>query len=170
MKNETDTATNPDIKKIGELISGIKVAMLVTGEADGALRGRPMMSQEVEFDGTLWFFSSDRSPKSAEIRRQQNVQLSYMDASKNRYISISGLAEIVHDKAKAAELWEPAYKAWFPGGLEDPNLSLIRVTVAQAEYWDGPSFAKATLLTIAKAFKGEAYAGQGGEHKKVALS
>jgi general stress protein 26 len=30
------------------------------------------------------------------------------------------------------------YKTWFPGGLQDPNLALMKVEVASAEYWDTP--------------------------------
>jgi general stress protein 26 len=30
-------------------------------------------------------------------------------------------------------------KAWFPDGLDDPDLALLRVHVEAAEYWDSPS-------------------------------
>lgn len=168
MKNEAATAANPDIQKIGEMIQDIKVAMLVTHEPDGTLRGRPMMSEEVDFDGTLWFFTGDSSPKSQEIRQDQSVQLTYMDAGKNRYVSLSGTADIVHDQTKAAELWKPAYKAWFPQGLEDPNLALLRVTVTQAEYWNGPAKSVVMLKALASALRGKPLKTDG-DHKKVTI-
>ena len=41
-------------------------------------------------------------------------------------------------------------KAWFPQGLDDPQLALLRVNIERAEYWDSPGRA-AYLLGIAKA-------------------
>ncbi len=38
-----------------------------------------------------------------------------------------------------AELWQPQLKAWFPQGLETPGITLIKVEVSTAEYWDAPS-------------------------------
>ena len=41
------------IETIGDLIKDIRVAMLTTVEADGALRSRPMATQSTPFDGEL---------------------------------------------------------------------------------------------------------------------
>lgn len=53
---QNDAERNEHIKKLGELITDIKFAMLTTVEQDGSLRSRPMATQQVEFDGDLWFF------------------------------------------------------------------------------------------------------------------
>ena len=144
MKNQNTLTADKNVRKIGSLIEDIKVAMMVT-EDHGTLRGRPMMSQEMDFDGNLWFFSNDHAAKTDEIAHTHAVQLSYAEPRKNTYISISGVADIVHDRDKAAQLWKPAYKSWFPDGLNDPRLALIRVRATQAEYWDGPTFQKVNL-------------------------
>ena len=59
-----------DVKKLAELIKGIKVAMLTTVCADGSLRSRPMVTQDKEFDGTLWFFTPAESPKVHEYQER----------------------------------------------------------------------------------------------------
>jgi general stress protein 26 len=161
--------TNPDVEKIGQLIKGIKVAMLVTVEQDGSLRGRPMVTQQVDFDGTLWFFSNEYSGKNNELRADSDVQVSYLDADKNRYVSLTGNADIVHDREKIKELWNPSLNAWFPKGQDDPAISLLRINVNKGEYWDGPSRTMVHLIALAKAVKGERYKGEGGHHKKVSL-
>ena len=51
MEHQPDRAAA--IKKLGELIEDIKIAMLTTVEEDGSLRSRPMGTQQVEFDGEL---------------------------------------------------------------------------------------------------------------------
>jgi general stress protein 26 len=127
------------IAKVAELIKDINIAMITTEAEDGLLHSRPMATQKTEFDGTLWFFTGVSTGKISEIDWNPEVTLSYADPGKTRYVSVSGTAEIVHDRAKMAELWSDIYKAWFPQGLDDPDVCLMKVDVAFAEYWDVPS-------------------------------
>src|SRR5688572_13578018 len=134
MNHQTD-----DVKKLAKLIKGIKVAMMTTRDDDGTLRARPMQTQNEEFDGTLWFFTQASSHKVVEVDHEHQVNLTYAEPSENRYVSVSGTATLVRDKAKIDQLWSPALKAWFPEGKDDPEVALLRVDVAKAEYWDAPS-------------------------------
>src|SRR5687768_2670674 len=123
------TEQTDDVAKLAKLIEGQKVAMLVTEDDTGALRARPMWTQQVQFDGRLWFFTSDDSGKVHEVEGGKHVNVSYVDAQHDRYLSISGRAVLVKDKQKAEQLWNPLYKAWFPEGLNDPKLALLRIDV-----------------------------------------
>ena len=130
---------NAEGKVLAAKIKDIKVAMMTTvDENDGILRSRPMVTQEADFDGNLWFFTQASAPKVAEAANSQ-VNISYSAPEDNRYVSVSGVAELVRDKKKTHEYWKPIHKIWFPGGEEDPDLALLKVTVTSAEYWDGPS-------------------------------
>jgi general stress protein 26 len=125
-----------------------------------------MATQEADFDGDLWFFTRKSSPKTAEIQGEHNVNLSYANPSDNVYVSVSGTAQLVDDRAKAEELWSPFYKAWFPDGLDDPELALLKIHVEQAEYWDAPGSGVVHLIGFAKAaLTGKTY--QPGEHEKI---
>jgi len=124
------------VAKVAELIKDINVAMLTTEAEDGLLHSRPMATQKTEFDGTLWFFTGLSTGKISEIDWNPEVNLSYSDGGANKYVSVSGTAEIVDDRAKKEELWSDIYKAWFPQGLDDPDLCLMKVEVTFAEYWD----------------------------------
>lgn len=140
-----------DVDKLAKLINGIKFAMLTTAMLDGTLRSRPMATQQVEFDGVLWFFTQYNSGKVDEIRNDQHVNLSYADPSDNRYVSVSGRALVVRDRKKSEELWTEWHRAWFPKGLDDPDLALLRVDVHDAEYWDSPSSKVVQLAGFVKA-------------------
>ena len=156
------------IAKLNELIKDIGTAMLTTVDTDGTLRSRPMATQKEKFDGTLWFFTALGSPKTEEVRREEHVNLSYADPENNRYVSVSGRSTVVRDRAKAEALWNPAYKAWFPDGFDDPNLALLRVDVDKAEYWDSPSSPVVHAIGFVKALAtGQRY--EGGENKKLNL-
>lgn len=127
-----------NLQKLYSLIRGIKFTMLTTVDAQGHLRSRPMTTLEAEPDGYLWFFTAIDAPKVTETRRDEQVNLGYADPADNRYVSVSGRAEVLRDRGKIRELWKPVHKAFFDGP-EDPKLALLRITPEEAEYWDSPS-------------------------------
>jgi general stress protein 26 len=135
----THTAAEDSREKVWELIKDIKVAMLVTMDEQGHHYARPMVAQEPDEHHDLWFFTSIDSPKIREIETNPEVLLSYADPGDNAYVSISGRAHVVQDRAKIHELWSESLKAWWPDGKDDPDLALICVTPESAEYWDGPA-------------------------------
>ena len=152
-----------------EMINDIKFAMLTTVD-EGNLRSRPMTNLQGDtFDGALWFFTHASAPKVDEVQKQQQVNISFADPDKQNYVSVSGNAEIVRDRAKAEELWTPAMKTWFRGGIDDPELAMLKVTVTQAEFWDSPSNKMVRAFVFAKAAITGDYSGIG-EDKKVTFS
>lgn len=145
-----DEQRTESIEKLRSLVEDIDFCMLTTMDG-GSLRSRPMSTQKFEFDGDLWFFTSDQTHKIEEIERDNRVNVSYADPSADRYVSVSGGAEMVKDRAKMEELWNPILKAWFPKGLEDPTLCLLKVAVEKAEYWESPSGTLVQLAGFVKA-------------------
>lgn len=140
-----------NIRKLGKLIKGIRVAMLTTAEDDGTLHSRPMATQHIDFDGDLWFFTLNHTAKVFEVKRHRQVNLSYSDPENQRYVAVSGRASVVRDREKARELWNPLHRAWFPKGLDDPELTLLKVAAEKAEYWDSPSAPVVQLIGFVKA-------------------
>jgi len=128
--------TNSPVTKLNELIKGIDYAMLTTIRPNGRLHSCPMATAGADGDGVLWFFSGNNTEKVEAIKSDPRVNLAYSDSDSQRYVSITGSAEPVRDHAKTKELWNPRYNAWFPKGIEDPNLILLRVNIQAAEYWD----------------------------------
>ncbi len=133
------------IEKLKELIEGIDFCMLTTVSGD-IFRSRPMSTQQFEFDGDLWFFTSDETAKAEQVNADDRVSVTYTDPADNKFVSVFGRGHIIRDRAKMEELWNPILKAWFPDGLEQKDLALLRVSVEEAEYWDMSS---STLVQIA---------------------
>lgn len=139
------------LQKLRDLVNDINFAMLTTVASDGSLRSRPMATLQFDSEtGVLWFFTALDSPKTDEIAGEHQVGLSYASVAKQDYVSISGRARIVRDRAKIAELWTPMAKIWFPTGVDDPRLALLRVEIEAAEYWDSPSGMMVELYGLAK--------------------
>ena len=100
--------------------------------------------------GAPWFFTSDDSPKVEEIAEEQPVNVAYASPGKNHYGSVSGRGRVLRDRAKAQEFWPLMAKIWFPAGVDDPRLVLLRVEVEAAEYGDSPSSKMVQLYGLAK--------------------
>ncbi len=161
---------NESVKKIAELIDGIEIAMMTTLSQSGTLHSRPMVAQQQEFDGELWFMTGKDTIKTDEIDRNANVNIAFSAPDDDRYVSISGKASIVTDQSKINELWSPVHKAWFPEGKDSPNIALIRIDPEIAEYWDSSNKKLVQVVGFLKSIaSGERYEGSGSDHGSVKL-
>ncbi len=125
-------------EKLWSLIKSTKFAMLTTEDA-GDLRSRPMAVSQSEFDGALWFFTRASAHKVDEVQADQRVGVSFADPDRQNYVSMSGRASLVRDRAAIDAHWAEPVRTWFPKGKDDPDIALLRVDVTQAEYWDAPN-------------------------------
>ncbi|CEG27093.1 pyridoxamine 5'-phosphate oxidase family protein [Bacillus sp. B-jedd] len=129
---------NEELETLRELIKDVDTAMLTTASEEG-LVSRPMKTQEVEFDGDLWFFTKKETNKYEEILNDQDVNVAYAGKS---YVSVRGKAEIVEDLNKKKELWSKAYEKIMQTTYDDPDVVLIKVKAEAAEYWETGNFVK----------------------------
>ena len=131
------------VETVRDLIKGIDTAMFTTISEEG-LVSRPMKTQEVEFDGDLWFLTKKDTSKFGEILHDPRVNVVYADKS---YVSIRGTARIVQDLNKKKEFWSAGYDTFLKTTYDDPNVILIQVHAEAAEYWKSGNLAeKATYL------------------------
>jgi general stress protein 26 len=136
----TSTDQNQHIHQLRGLIQDIGCGMLTTIDEDGSLDSRPMdKTSEIQSDGTLWFFTNATTHKVFEIEHRQQVNVSFTSPDKQRYVSISGIAELVKDRNKMQELWKPELQAWFPQGLDESDIALLKIKINRADYWDSQS-------------------------------
>ena len=165
-----ETRTDQEARdKVWEMVKDIEVCTMVTVDREGRMRGRPMYAvKQKKFEGTLWFFTAQGTPKTDEIREDERVLLAYADRGSNDYVSISGTAQVHRVVAKQKEYWSEFLTVWFPGGPEDPKAALLKVTVEGAEYWDSPSSTLLHAYGYVKArLTGESP--KGGENEKVSF-
>lgn len=126
------------IETVRHLIKGIDTAMLTTVTSEG-LVSRPMKTQEVEFDGDLWFLTKKDTNKYDELKDNPEVNVSYVGKS---YVSVRGRAELVTSPEKVKEYWNAAYAKFLDTTPDDPNLVLIKVEPDTVEYWETGSISK----------------------------
>ena len=141
--------TDDQVQKVTELMDGIRIAMLTTTDAQGRLVSRPMATQDVEFDGDLWFITERSAAAVDQVQANPRVNVAF--AGSSSWVSLSGTAEVVDDLQKLKELWDTFTGAWMEGGPENPENVLLRVEADSAEYWDSPGSKVTQVLNLVKA-------------------
>ena len=136
-ENRAPLAGAEAIEKIKELAGKTHTCFFSTDlKSARAAATRPMSVQQIDDEGNLWFLSAKDSHKNAEIKKDPQVQLLFQGSAHSDFMTISGTASISTDKAKIKELWEPIVKTWFTKGVDDPRITVIRVTPDDGYYWD----------------------------------
>ena len=153
-----------------EMIKDIRFGMLTHRHPEGGLHSHPLTTQNKELGpkGILYFFVSKATELGQRLRVDGNVNVSYADPHNDCWVSISGHAVVTEDREAVERLFNPMAKAWFPGGPTDPDLELVEVHIAHAEYWDVKESKPTQLFKMAAA----AVSGERphmGEHKEVAV-
>ena len=95
-----------------------------------------MHALQVDDSGSLWFMTGLDSAHTEHILFDPRVQIIFSNAPAYEFLTVFGDASLLKDEAKISELCKPILKSWFPGGKDDPNLTLIRVDPLHAHYWD----------------------------------
>jgi general stress protein 26 len=156
------------VAEFKRLVDGITVVMMTTVAIDDLFRSRPMLLECVEPDGSLTFLTHMSSQKVEELERDPRVNVAFVGDGGDRYVSASGVACVIRDGARIQELWNPTYRAWFPGGAEDPDIAVLTVDVQRVEYWDVPSSRLVRLWGVVRALAGGAPA-EAGDHRTIEL-
>ena len=155
--------------KLWELIKDTRFGMLTHRHSDGQLHSHPLTTQNktVDEQSTLYFFVPRDGDIVRHVATDPSVNVAYANTDADSYVSVTGSAGVLEDQAKKEELFNPAAKAWFPGGPTDPNLALLAVRILDAEYWDVDDSKMVQLLKMAKAAVTGEPPKNLGEHKKL---
>lgn len=136
-EHRADLSGQAAIEKIKHLVEEAKSCFFCTEVATvGTTHARPMNVRKVDDSGRLWFLSSDDSHKNEELLHDPRVRLYFQGSSRSDFLELSGMASVSKDEDRIRELWDPTLKTWFTGGVEDPRITVIRVTPTGGYYWD----------------------------------
>lgn len=139
------------IRQLRQLLKGMPIGMLTTQTPLGASHSRPMLVHDVDEGGWLWFLTDRHSRKACELSQNPHATIAFQSKKGDRYVSVQGTAVVVRDDVKLQELWNPTVRSWFPRGRHEPEIVLVAVRVARAEYWLMPRRRLARLFGVAKA-------------------
>ncbi len=136
MGDKVNLSNQDAIKKLQDLAKDIRVCMFCTYDKSNRLQTAPMSTNKVDEEGIFWFISDKNSKRNEDIDGNNVTDLIFGDPAKETYISVHGSSQVLFDKEIIKELWNPIVKTWFQGGVDDPNISVIKFTPDEAYYWD----------------------------------
>ena len=125
------------LAKLRELLKDFPIAFMVTVNSDD-VTARPIgvVGDHAAFDGTLWFITDKRSRKVAAIEGGATTTLLFQNDKEGNYLQLVGRASVVEDRARLEELYSTLQRTWFPKGLDDPDITLVRFDASEGNYWD----------------------------------
>lgn len=148
-----DDHSNPR-ETLWKLIKDIRFAMITHQHEDGSLHSCPMSTankEGMDEHQNLYFLLSKQSDLAHCVAHAPAINIAYADHDKDSYVSVSASASLSEDAVLKEQLFNPMAKAWFPGGVDDPNLTILVARVSHAEFWDVKQSRLVQLFEIAKA-------------------
>lgn len=92
----------------------------------------PMRAQlDKNGDGQIWFFTG----RNHAISTGGPANAQFTAASHNFYASLRGTLVEETDTDVIDKHWSNPVAAWYEKGREDPNLIMLRLDIATAEFW-----------------------------------
>lgn len=129
----TDIAT---VDRMRMLADASNICMLITTDADGKQNNKPMAAIRIDDEANCWFFASKSSGKIKDISANNKIQVVFANPDKDDYLEIHGSGSTICDIEEIIKNWSPLVNEWFPGGITDPEVCLVKIDVTSVFYWD----------------------------------
>lgn len=140
-----------------ELMEKAEAAILTTIDTEGFPHTRAMFNlrRREQFPGLSslfkkhhgdflgYFTTNTSSSKIAHIRKNPRVSVYYCEPGEWRGLMLSGEVEIFPDKKLKEEIWQENWNMYYPGGVHDPDNTILRLRPIFAKYYhqlDGAQF------------------------------
>ena len=144
----SDERTNAEVEeKLWKAIDHHKTGML--GLSDARQHFQPMTAFAEPETQTVWFFT----PRDSDLVEAASTGADAMFhfQSHEVYACMDGRLSVDTDPARVDKFWNPSVAAWYPGGKDDANLTLLRFNPSEAAVWLVEGGLVKYLLEVAKA-------------------
>ncbi len=137
-----------------KLMKAVEDAYLGTIDSDGFpqirvmanLRNQKMCNTAPEIfkshdeDFLLYMATGHSSDKMKQIRANPKISVYFYKAGEMHTLRLVGSAEEINDLELKKQLWQDEWEMHWPGGVEDPELVIIRLEPDYAKGWynEGP--------------------------------
>ena len=127
--------SNEAKQKLKELAEGIDITIMETNLGSKPSHTIPMSTKEVDDEGCIWFLSNKNSEHNSYLNSDNSIQLIYSKPSDMEFMTVYGQAFITTDRTVLEKYYGKSDDTWFDG-VDDPNLTAIKVIPEDAYYWD----------------------------------
>ncbi len=146
-----------------EKMDDVRVGML---GVEGSSQHMQPMTHFTDWDtNTLYFITSSDTDLVRAVGLGGRAHYCVVGKDQDFHACLAGTLEQVEDQAKLDELWSPVAGAWFEKGREDPKVTLLRLTLADASVWGSTESSLRFGFEIARANMDEDHLPDVGVHK-----
>lgn len=98
---------------------------------------QPMTHHVDRAEESLWFITSRKTGLAKGFKDRDDVTAHFTMIGKDHdfHACMCGALKIVEDSRKLDELWSIFAEVWFDGGREDADVTLLRLTLHDAQIW-----------------------------------
>jgi general stress protein 26 len=85
--------------------------------------------------GEIWFFTRDDTDLARAVAGGADAMFIVQAKDQDVQACIGGRLEPRPDRERVNRYWNPVVAAWYPGGRDDPHLTLLRLDAREAQIW-----------------------------------
>jgi general stress protein 26 len=125
----------------------LKSDMILMLGLDGVEDGhaRPMTAQFEDKHGPIWFFTIRDNAIVQKLGKDNRAIATFASKGHDLFATIHGSISLDNDPDTVERLWNRFVATWYEGGMDDPNLALLRLDAERAEIWLNESSAFAGI-------------------------
>ncbi|WP_420606308.1 pyridoxamine 5'-phosphate oxidase family protein [Novosphingopyxis sp.] len=97
----------------------------------------PMTAQfDDDIPNALFFYARRDNRLATGMASHPQAMVQFTGKGHDFFACISGMLSVSDDPRLIDKFWSNAIEAWFDGGKDDPNLTLLRFDMKNAEMWE----------------------------------
>jgi general stress protein 26 len=73
----------------------------------------------------------------AQFREDPRASVYFVDFGRWEGLLLTGEMEVLDDPLSRRRLWREGFKRYYPGGVNDPDYSVLRFTAHRGNYYQG---------------------------------
>ncbi|MGR3484525.1 MAG: pyridoxamine 5'-phosphate oxidase family protein [Paracoccaceae bacterium] len=151
MADETRAKTDAK-QQLFDQLSDVKAGML--GVAGSGQHMQPMAPRPEPEAGLIWFITGRSTDLVQSLAPGgSTAHFTFIGAKDDYWACLKGRLEQVEDEAKLDELWTIMAAGWFEHGREDADVTLIRLTLEDAEVWASTRNPVTFAIEMAKGYR-----------------
>lgn len=143
---------NEKVHEIFKKMKNIKISFLNSFKNE-QISARPMTTFFKDEDySNIYFISPTDSDQIDDFKSTPTATATLSDLSDNIYVECQGHISLTQSKEKIEPFWNEMTEAWFPKGITESDVTLVRLEIANIECWDssGSTLYKAINLITSR--------------------
>lgn len=116
-----------------------------------AAHTQPMTAFGEPAEEQIWFFTRDDTDIAQEAASGCEARLILVAKDQEVFADVLGALAVARDVNRIARYWNAMVAAWYPGGKDDPHLTLMCFTPRLGQVWVSKQGLMSVAFQVAKA-------------------